>query len=399
MIRVRAATIAFCAALHLAACQAPSRPTLPEQAEPTPNPTTPAAESAVPESPASTTTATEEAFPTTPAPTISSDEVFARLVARLETPACGRGENAASWRKRYAGHPARFAERLRAILPLLAHVTLEVERAGLPGEFALIPLVESWYQPEAIGVGGPAGMWQMVAGTARGHGIAILPGYDGRLSPLHSTRAALAHLAAMHARFGDWRLAAVGYNAGEYRAQRMASHNTTVPAPGEYRRPTGRSDVIHEYIGKLKALACLLAKPARHQVRLPTGIEVERLEALTLPSGIHRLDTVAAALEMPAGELRGLNAGHRHGLIAHGAPREILVPAATRGRWKSLDGLGDSPPPTEKRIPGATHTVARGESLWTIARRYRISMKDLMHRNRLDAKSVLRPGQVLQLPP
>ena len=91
----------------------------------------------------------------------------------------------------------------------------------MPGEFALIPIVESWYRPDAVGPGGPAGMWQMISSTARNHGIHIQAGYDGRLSPVESTDAALSYLEALSALFkGEWRTMAMGYNAGEYRILR-----------------------------------------------------------------------------------------------------------------------------------------------------------------------------------
>lgn len=400
MMRPRVFSGLLLAALLLAACQAPVRTTPPpvpdDAAAPGVSPAKPAPKK--PRKPAAAPEARHAAMPDALPDMLDSDEVFSRLVARFEAPACGGGASAEAWRKRYAGHPQRFAERIAGILPLLAYVTLEVERADLPGEFALIPIVESWYRPEAIGAGGPAGMWQMMAGTARGNGITIVPGYDGRFSPLQSTQAALSHLADMHQRFGDWRLAAMGYNAGEYRVKRMMARDDSA-ASGDRRRPDGLSGTTYAYISKLKALACLLAEPDRHRLQLPSGVSVERLEVLDVPAGIHRLDTVAEALALPAERLRHHNAGHRQGVIAHGAPRSVLVPAASRHRWSALAGLSDTPPPAVKPSPGTTHTVASGENLWTIARRHGIRLDELMRWNGLNANSVLRPGQRLRLTP
>ena len=93
--------------------------------------------------------------------------VFARLERQLTPGACDAGPAAAQWRKRYAPSPRAFAGHVEQILPLLDFVTREVESDGLPGEYALIPIIESWYQPDAMGSGGPAGMWQMIGSTAR----------------------------------------------------------------------------------------------------------------------------------------------------------------------------------------------------------------------------------------
>ncbi|MBB5015268.1 transglycosylase SLT domain-containing protein [Rehaibacterium terrae] len=403
MMRAFAAAVPLLAALLLAACQTPPRRT-PAPAEGPATVAAPAPSSKPakrkPRQPATVADDAPHATaaPAPPADTLTGDEVFTRLIARLETPACGGGASAEFWRKRYAGHPDRFAERLTAILPLLAYVTLEVERADLPGEFALIPIVESWYRPDALGAGGPAGMWQMVAGTARGNGIVIVPGYDGRLSPLQSTEAALAHLADLLERFGNWRLAAMAYNAGEQRVQRIVARDDSA-ASGDRRRPAGLAGTTYEYISKLKALSCLLAEPERHRLRLPGSAVVPRLEAIDVPPRVHRLDSVAASLDLPPGELRHFNAGHRHGIIAADAPRRILVPAATRPHWPSLADLVEAPPPAPKSPSQTTHTVVSGDSLWSIARRHGLKLDELMRWNGLTASSVLRPGQVLRLTP
>ena len=133
------------------------------------------------------------------------------MSARFSSPVCVKGQHNRSWRKRYAGYPDSFARHLEEILPLMAYVVEEVERRDLPGEFALLPIVESWYRPAAIGPGGPAGMWQMISSTARNHGIRIQSGYDGRLSPVESTDAALSYLQTLDAMFdGEWRAMAMG---------------------------------------------------------------------------------------------------------------------------------------------------------------------------------------------
>ena len=135
---------------------------------------------------------------------IRGAEVFARLQAGFQTPVCTDGERSGLWQRRYAGNPRVFAQHLQQILPMLDFVSREVQSSGLPTEFALIPLVESWYRPDAVGPGGPAGMWQMIGSTAKNHGVHIQSGYDGRLSPVDSTHAALSYLKTLHNMFNDW---------------------------------------------------------------------------------------------------------------------------------------------------------------------------------------------------
>ncbi|MEO8161001.1 MAG: lytic transglycosylase domain-containing protein, partial [Arenimonas sp.] len=151
---------------------------------------------------------------------VTGADVFARINRGLSPNSCEAGSNSERWRQRYAGSPAAFARRVESVLPLIDFVSTEVERAGLPAEFAFIPLVESWYQPGAIGSGGPAGMWQMISSTARNHGIHIQSGYDGRLSPVESTRAALSYLKTLQGIFDNWQSIVMAYNAGEGRVAR-----------------------------------------------------------------------------------------------------------------------------------------------------------------------------------
>ena len=140
-------------------------------------------------------------------------EVFDRLRARLRAPACVDSARARQWQDRYARHPSVFTRKLASVLPLLDFVVAETERSGLPGEFVFIPLVESWYEPGAIGRNGPTGMWQMIGSTARNHGVGMRNGYDGRLSPVDSTRAALSYLKALDDMFdGDWQATVMAYN-------------------------------------------------------------------------------------------------------------------------------------------------------------------------------------------
>lgn len=340
-------------------------------------------------------------MPEPPPVRVTGEDVFSRLVARLDSTDCDGGDGAARWRQRYAGSPQRFANTLADALPVMAYVLEEIEASDLPGEVALIPIVESWYRPEAIGPGGATGLWQMMAGTATGNGVVIRQGYDGRLSVLDSTRSALTYLDGLMQRFGDWRLAMMAYNAGEYRIARAIGRNGTAQGSGEQREPAGLANGTYEYISKIKALRCLIAQPERRAIPLPLGNEVERLTTLEAPPDLHRLDTIARLLEVEPQRLRRLNGAHRNGIIAPGAPRELLVPAGTEPFWPRLAEASEPQPPapTPAASGARTHTVKAGESPWTIARQHRLRLADLLRWNGLGENAVIRPGQTLRLAP
>ena len=109
----------------------------------------------------------------------------------------------------------------------------------------------------------------MISSTSRNHGINIRTGYDGRLSPVESTRAALSYLKTLQGMFGQWQATVMAYNAGEGRLMRafQRSSNRDVSAAG--RKPHGLSNITYDYVAKLQALSCLVSEPAKSGLELP----------------------------------------------------------------------------------------------------------------------------------
>ncbi len=352
---------------------------------------------------------------------LTSGEVLDRLRARLSTPTCIVGPNNTRWRHKYAGYPQHFADEVQATLPMMLVVLDELEKRKLPGEFALVPIVESWYRTDAHSFGA-AGMWQIIAETARNNGATVINGYDGRLSGLDSTRAALTYLDKLHAMFNDWRLTAMAYNSGEYRVmhtmspdelrQRSVGHQS-------YRRPEGLSTTTYEYVSKLRALTCLLAEPERQAIPLLATAPVTHWVPYTMPADISSLDELARRLGTDADQLKAFNRGYRNGRVVAGAPRTLLVPASTRPRWGnpsaqtattdtaapnaidiSASAVNDAPVDSEAlKRTARTHTVAHGETLASIARRYHLDINRLRKWNHLGRHVELKAGMKLKLAP
>ena len=385
--------------LALVACQPQVKPDLDDPREPaTEVKVTPVPKSTPPVAPIPA----PAPAPVAPDPIDTGAEVFDRMTARFSAPICVKGQHNRHWRKRYAGYPDSFARQIQQILPLMGYVVEEVERKGLPGEFALLPIVESWYRPDAIGPGGPAGMWQMISSTARNHGIRIQPGYDGRLSPIESTDAALSYLVALDQMFdGEWRAMAMGYNAGEYRIVRAFRSSGDRRVSGESHLPRGLSRTTYDYVAKLHALACLFEKPERHGLTLPREARFVPLVRLTLPEGVQSLDQAAVRMGTDASRLRALNPAYRQGRVVAGAPRDVLAPAtalATLVSGLAPGDAGTTPAPTSAS-EAQSYVVRRGDTLSRIASRHGVPLARLFKINGLSAKSILRPGQVLRLAP
>lgn len=388
---------AIAVVLLLAACQPQVKPDLNDPREPaTEIQLKPAPRDAAPAKPAVPAPPVVLA----PDPIDTGAEVFDRMTARFSSPICVKGQQNRHWRKRYAGYPESFSRQIEQILPLMGYVVEEVERKGLPGEFALLPIVESWYRPDAIGPGGPAGMWQMISSTARNHGIRIQPGYDGRLSPIESTDAALSYLVALDGMFdSEWRAMAMGYNAGEYRIVRAFRSSGDRRVSGESHLPRGLSRTTYDYVAKLHALACLFEKPERHGLVLPREARFVPLVRMTLPDGVQSLEQAAVRMGTDAASLRKLNPAYRQGRVVAGAPRDVLAPATALATLVSGNHAADADAAPPAPDAALTYTVRPGDTLSKIAARSGVPLARLFAINRLNGKSILRPGQVLRLAP
>lgn len=387
-------------ALVLSACQ-----TVPPRAP------TPAATPAPPQPAATTQPATPAPTPRPPAQTFLQDEpgppldggdVFDRLRARLADTPCVDDPIVQRWQRLYAGSPTRFAGQVEGVLPLMAMALEEAERYRLPGELVLLPIVESWYRPDAGAGSGHVGLWQFGAPTARGLGLTVRGDYDERMAPFAATDAAFRHLGELHNTFGDWKLANMGFNAGAYRLRKVLQRVPDAEVSASGRQPPGLAAGTYEHIAKVQALACLLARPEVHGLELPRATRIVPLTTVTLPPGPSTLSAIARATQLDADQLALLNPAFRRGVVSPQAGRELLVPLAAAEKFDAfqLPVVATTAAPAEPRSDGATqHTVRSGDTLGAIARRYRVRVRDLLAWNGLTARSMLRIGQRIRLSP
>lgn len=329
-------------------------------------------------------------------------EIYLAFRDGLAEPQCA-GE-LPRWQRHFAHVQRQLADPDSDVLPLFGHVVDALREAHLPTEYALIPFVESGYAPAARNGSGPAGLWQFVTRTARHQGVRVVPGYDGRLSPAESTRAATGYLRKLNGMLGgNWRLTAMAYNAGESRvlqALRRSGKPALEADPGSLQ---GLSPITYAYVDKLHALACVLARAGEEPAWL-ARLErpVPALEARPL-EGATRLDTWAQANGQDPALLRRLNPalGQRWStpplaLVQVLTPPDPVVLASIRAipAGEAADGAA---PATAIAAAARTHTVRHGESAWAIARRHGIALRRLLELNGLSASSVLRPGMQLRI--
>jgi membrane-bound lytic murein transglycosylase D len=299
---------------------------------------------------------------------------------------------------------------------LFGYVVEELRKADLPTEFALIPFVESGYRPNARNGSGPAGLWQFIASTAKNHRVQMTSGYDGRLSAADSTQAAVRYLKTLHGMFGgDWRLATMAYNAGEYRvlqSLRKAGMNAQNARPQAL---PGLSPITYAYVEKLHALACVL-EDAETSPGVMASLDrtVPVLKGHTLPAGTS-VQQWAAQRALDPARIARLNPALASGKGRPSGQVTVLAPAThapadTSVRVAQVEAqVADTVSPRSDALTASRtvasadrprarrHTVRNGESAWTIAKRYGMPLKALLSLNNLSGSSVLKPGAVLRV--
>lgn len=334
-------------------------------------------------------------------------EIYERFRDGLADPECDSQATNGRWKKHFGHAPGQLARAEDDVLPLFGYVVDALREAHLPTEFALIPFVESGYKPGARNPQGPAGLWQFIGITARNQGVPMRDGYDGRLSPVDSTQAAIRYLKTLHGMFGgDWRLAVMAYNAGEYRvlqSMRRAGMNARNARPAEL---PGLSGITYAYVEKLHALACIFQQADDRDAWLrQMDRPVPRLTAHVLP-GDATLEGWAAQHQQPAALLKRLNPALAGRFSRGTKPIRLLAPSDTGTDEAATTAIAPVPPtpvaavapaPADNAGAPRTYTVRRGDSAWTIARRYGITPAHLLRMNGLEVDAVLRPGMVLKL--
>lgn len=354
----------------------------------------------------------------------SANEPWASIVASDVMHDCADSPLIRANAAMYTRSPARFEQLLEQSLPLIIYVHKQLRDAGIPGEFSMLPMLESSYNAAEPGHrSNPAGMWQLMPRTARLHGVTMNRQYDGRLDPVASTQAAIKMLKALNQRFEDWRLTDMAYNSGPYAVLGALRDHPELGSEAIPGIPVSHTTRTH--LARLMALSCILRQPERFHVQLPKPSRADELATIEVPAGT-RLKNAAEMAEISEAKLRALNPGYVDGSVPSDSPRTLLLPtgaieslaaALTVGASEPVaqvntreQNAGPSnnlplpneptPPPRDNSpappAPAQHHRVRKGDTLWSIAHRYHVSVKDLKRWNHLHDSDV-HPGEELRV--
>lgn len=300
------------------------------------------------------------------------------------------------WIEYYRSSPQNIATITERATPWLAWITQQVSERGLPGEIALIPFVESSFDPSARSHRGAAGLWQFMPGTGDALGLVRNGNYDGRLDVITSTAAALDYLEMQADEWyhGDIMLSLAAYNAGAGTVNRAQRNAQGQGLAGDYWDLSLPHETM-QYIPKLKAISTIINNPEQFNVALPdinlnpAFAKIQLEKPLSIAQASQLLDVSQSALAE-------LNPGLLNGNIDPRNVQTLLVPEEV-----DTQVLAQLSPTTSTELASTQtpdiHRVESGDNLSAIASRYNVNQNDLIRWNALDRPEALQPGQLLTL--
>jgi membrane-bound lytic murein transglycosylase D len=273
--------------------------------------------------------------------------------------------------------------------PYLYFIVGELEKRGMPTEIALLPIIESAYNPQAVSSKRAAGLWQFMPATGRQYGLHQDAWYDGRRDVVAATRAALDYLQFLHDMFDDWELALAAYNWGEGAVLRARADNAARNRPTRY-GSLKMPNETRNYLPQLQAvknlvtsaalleLAALPNEPYFAETKAPQAIDVVKLARLA---------------DMPVEQFRSLNPGYTGPVILQTATRKILLPVDRMDLFQANLQRNEEP-----LLTWQAYTPRRGDTLKKIARKFAISVRELRNANGLSSSQHIRPRHAILVP-
>lgn len=305
---------------------------------------------------------------------------------RMEGPYVVRQEQ---W---FVNNPDYMERMLQRANLYLYHIVEQVDKRHMPMEIALLPAIESAYQPQAFSHARASGLWQFMPSTGRLYGLKTNWWYDGRRDVMASTEAALDYLQKLHDDFnGDWDLALAAYNCGEGKVERAIEHNRRLGLPTDY-QDLDLPPETRQYVPKLMAIVNIVSDPDRYGLTLTDIPNSPYFVQVDVGSQID-LSVVAKLSKLPLSDIYAMNPGFNRFATAPNGPHRLLLPVSAKDEF--LDGLNDLPP--DKRVQWARHEVRRGDTLSVIAHHFGVPIESIRSANNLRS-NFLRVGQNLLIP-
>jgi membrane-bound lytic murein transglycosylase D len=306
-------------------------------------------------------------------------------IPELDTPLIAKHEQ---WYISRPDYVARMMDRTRRYL---FYIVEEVERRKMPMEIALLPMIESAFNPVANSTSSAAGIWQFIPSTGKDFGLQQNWWYDGRRDIISATDGALDYLQKLHGMFGDWQLALAAYNWGEGAVSRAQERNRRKGLPTNFASLT-MPEETQNYVPKLLAIKHLITDPTSYGICLS---DIPNRPYFGTVATAQHIDLKRAAqlAEISMDEFIALNPAHNRPIILQNNNNILLLPI------EKIETFVNNLDSTELRLVSwQAYQPKRGERLDKLAPRFGISTEKLRSINGLSANSKVCNGQKLLVP-
>ena len=291
----------------------------------------------------------------------------------------------------YGNNQGYFDRVIERAGPYLHYIVSETERRGIPMEIALLPIVESAFDPFAYSYARASGLWQFMPATGRHYGLEQTWWYDGRRDVVAATDAALTYLEELNKQFNDWELALAAYNSGRGTVANSIKRNRKAGKPVDFWSLSLPRETS-AYVPKLLALGKIFRDPASYNLTLnpvpnePYFVQVDTGQQIDLARAAD-----LAGLETE--ELYRLNPAFNRWATSPDGPHRLLIPIAQSSRFQSaLTGLS-----TEDRLKWQRYEIASGDSLIRISKRFGTSVELIRDINQISGSKIVA-GRTLLIP-
>ena len=292
----------------------------------------------------------------------------------------------------YASRPDYIKRMVERSQRYMFHIVEEVQKRGMPTEIALLPMIESAFNPQAYSRSKASGIWQFMPATGKHFGLQQNWWVDNRRDVTAATNAALDYLQKLHAMFGSWDLALAAYNAGEGTVQRAIDKNRSLGLPTHY-LDLKLPPETRNYVPKLQAVKNIITDPEKYGLTIAAMPNRPYFARVTTPKQIDA-KLAAQLAEISYEEFSALNPSYNRPVItSQGEKHQLLLPVWAAERFANNLTSYDKP-----LTNWQTYHAKRGERMGSIAKKFGTNVSNLRTVNGLSVSGKLRASQTMLVP-
>ena len=297
-------------------------------------------------------------------------------------------QQAVQWYTTRPDYVARMTERSRKYL---YYIVQEVQRRNMPTELALLPFIESAFNPDALSSAKASGMWQFIPSTGKHYNLRQTMFQDGRRDVMASTRAALDYLTKLHAMFGNWQLALAAYNWGEGGVQRAIAYNQAHGLPVGYSHLRMPQET-RNYYPKLQAVKDIIEHPDQYGITLPSVPDHPYFKPVTITQDID-VSKAARLAGISVADFRSLNPAFKKPVILAATHPQILLPYDNATEFEQALAAHQGP-----LARWTAYRVERTSSPAALAEHLHLAVATLREVNDIPSRTLIKAGSTVLVP-